>query len=293
MNESQLTELLERVGEQTEVGPPPLDALRAGATRRRRRRATVVSLATAAAVVAVVGGVSWISSPGTSPKSPAAPAASAPTGTGTGIGPVPAGMRLVGIGRVAVAVPEAWPTNKENCGTPMEDTIMIDRGGMNQCQQPRPSGVESVELTEHVPWYGFHSDETIVIGGVPAKRQRTVCIDDKNRGDATCSGAVYFPSLNVWIRADSSDEASEVDRLLGKIRIVADRAGVPGFQGISPDRPERSAAIYVNKLRGMGLKAVIKPRPDDHVARGTIWAVSPAPGTMLSAGETVTVTVVG
>lgn len=285
MNESQLTDLLERAGERTEVGPPPIDALRAGATRRRRRRTAALSLASAAVAVAVVvGGITWAASPGTNTKSPSVPAASATTAL------VPAGMRLVGIGHVAVAVPGDWGTNETSCGSPQKDTVVIGGGEPTFCHRPRPNGVESVELTGFEPAAGFHADETVEIGGVRAERQRVSCVETE--GAELCSGGVYFPSLQVWFWAESSTNADEVDRVLDRIRMVPDRIGVPAFR--VPSRSlEQPADKYSDALRAAGLKADIRSKKSPDHLPGVIVAVSPELGTMLSPGETVTVTVAG
>jgi len=54
-----LSELLERLGERTSVGPPPVAVMLARARRARRRRTVMASTAAMVAVVASVGGV-WV-----------------------------------------------------------------------------------------------------------------------------------------------------------------------------------------------------------------------------------------
>ena len=72
MIEAKLTELLERTGEHVDVGPPPLDAMRAGAARRRRRRTVTWSSVSVAAVLAVIGGTTLLTqgSSGVDPQPP-------------------------------------------------------------------------------------------------------------------------------------------------------------------------------------------------------------------------------
>jgi heat shock protein HslJ len=72
-----LTELLERAAERTNVGPPPLEHMVAGARRKRRRRAMLLTAATAAAVVAAVGVTAVLSTPGGNPERDPTPATSA------------------------------------------------------------------------------------------------------------------------------------------------------------------------------------------------------------------------
>jgi hypothetical protein len=285
MIESKVTELLERAGERTNVGPPPIDAIRAGATRLRRRRTVALSVASAAAVVAAAGGTALVAIPGTSPEDSPLPAAS----TGTGV--VPAGMRLVGLGHVAVAVPEEWGTNQIRCATPHKDTVVIDLGVIGLCAVPRPTGVESVELAGGTPPSDFHADETFEVDGVRAERQRTRCTATFG-GVTVCRGAVFLPSLGVWFRAESSTDAGEVDRLLERILIVPDRVGVPGFHTAPiQDAKARSGQKYADALTELGLEPKIQTRKSPGPPPGEILAVSPAPGTMLTPGQTVTITV--
>lgn len=277
MIESELTERLERAGERINVWPPPIDAIRAGATRLRRRRTVAVSVASAAAVAAAAGGTALVAIPGTSPD--------------TSPGGVPAGMRLVGLGHVAVAVPEQWGTNQLRCATPQQDTVVIDLGSIPMCLALRPAGVESVQVASGAPPFDFHADETSEVDGVRAERQRTSCTAPFG-GVTTCSGTVFLPSLGVWFRAESSTDAGEVDRLLERILIVPDRVGVPEFHTAPlQDAQGRSGQKYAGALTELGLEPQIQTRKSAGAPTGAILAVSPAPGTMLMPGQTVTITV--
>ncbi|WP_020388553.1 PASTA domain-containing protein [Kribbella catacumbae] len=291
MNESKLTELLERAGERTSVGPPPIDAIRAGATRLRRRRTVAASVTAAAALVAMVGGTALVATHGRSLDNPPPPAASASPG------PVPAATRLLGIGHAAIAVPKVWGTNQSSCGTPKKDTVLIDDpSAALLCQSSRPSGVESVELASGKPLrFDFHADETIEVDGVRAERQRTRCTDGAINNVRVCSGAVFIPSLDVSFRAESSTNAGEVDRILERIVIVPDRVGVPEpLEFIAPNNsPALSGEKYANRLTALGLKPRIQTRKAPGYSPGDVLAVSlsSAPGTMLPLGATVTITI--
>lgn len=54
-------------------------------------------------------------------------------------------MRLVGLGNLAIAVPEEWETNRTRCGTPMSGTVVINVGVVETCATARPEGLESIE----------------------------------------------------------------------------------------------------------------------------------------------------
>jgi hypothetical protein len=281
MIETKLTDLLDRRADQTSVGPPPLVALRAGATRRRRRRAAGLSAVAAAAVATVVGGATLLASHG-------------PTAPVTSPAPVPFATRLVGFGHAAIAVPKAWGTNVSNCGTPMADTVLVDDpSAFHFCMGLRPSGVESVQLGYGRVQAGFHSDETFEIDGVRAERQGTTCSTYSYfRSNTTiCVGTVFIPSLQVWFRAESSTSADEVARILDRIAIVTDQSGVPGYRTVGGTAQGPLAAKYAPLLEKAGLKARYVMKKSPNYPAGLVFGVSPAPGTMLKAGATVTVTV--
>ena len=73
MTDQNLTDLLERAADRTQVGPPPLDDMLARA-RHVRRRAVLLTAAASAVVVAVAGGTAALSGPGSSPQRDPAPA---------------------------------------------------------------------------------------------------------------------------------------------------------------------------------------------------------------------------
>lgn len=267
-----LPDLLERSAARTPVGPPPLDALRAGAERRRRRRTATLTGAAAAAVGAVISAATLLA-PAPQPT-PAAPPLT----------------RLVGIGHAAIAVPADWPRNRSICGTPQQDTVQIDDSSMVlECLAGRPQDVDSVQVSGS-PTVGFQADETLVIDGARAERQRTTCYDS-SVGSRVCAGAVGIPALGVWFRAESSTSAEHVDRLLSRIRIVPDQAGVPSPWSVTGPPTGALAGGYVPLLSDAGLKAQVKQVKSPSYPSGTLLGVSPAAGTMLPLGATVTLTV--
>lgn len=234
-------------------------------------------LASAAAVItvlAVIGTTNVLTSSGTSGSV-----------TIPGPEPAPVAMRQVGFGHAAISVPKVWGTNFSRCGTPRKDTVLIDDPSVaSSCQRQRPAKVDSVELRS-TPTVDFQADEAFTIDGVRAERQRTVCLEG-----GLCRGAVGVPSLQVWFRAESSTSAEEVDRTLAGIEIVKNRIGVPSYQSQAA-RP--TGAAYAKKLGQLGLKARFLTRKSQSYRVGEIFGVSPRPGTLLTPGATVTVTVVG
>ncbi|GAB2727582.1 PASTA domain-containing protein [Nocardioides pakistanensis] len=285
MSEPNWGELLERTADRTAVGPAPLASIRAGVARRRRRRALAVAGASAAAVVAVIGATAVLT-PAVAPQSPRPPA------TTDGPAPIPDGTRLVGLGNLAIAVPEEWGTNRTRCGTPMKDTVVINVGVVESCAIARPAGVESVELVQGEPRFDFEVDSTITVDGEEAQRQRTTCTRETIGEVRVCSGTVYFPDHETWFRAESSTGPGEVDRTLDQIRLVPDEVGVPAFQPLAVNAQGRSGERYVARLTEQGFDVEVQTRTISAGKPGYVLDASPAPGTMLPPGSTVTITVI-
>jgi hypothetical protein len=193
-------------------------------------------------------------------------------------------MRLVGYGHAAIAVPKVWGTNLSRCGVPRRDTVLIDDpSASDDCDLPRPAGVSSVELGTAPP-VGFRVDETFTINGVRAERSWTACSDD-----GVCWGSVGLPSLKVWFRASSSTNAADVDQILTRITVLPDRAGVPSTRSLNDLRDGTS---YADLLRDLDLKPEFQTRTSTIYEPGRVVNISPAPGTVLHPGDTVTLTVI-
>jgi hypothetical protein len=256
----------------------------AGAGVAIRRRRAVITLASAALVVTVIGGTVLASTLGGGADP--GPLAGSPSPIVT-----PPGTRLVGAGHAAIAVPAEWGTNKTHCGVPQQDTVVIDVAVIEACGTRRPRGVDSVEIWTGPPPFSYHADETTVLDGVPAERQKTICAPDLG-GHTICAGTIYLRSLGVMFIADSSTSRAEVDRILSWIRIVPGLVGVPGVDKIRTDEQGGAQATYVDVLDRAGLTAEIHTRTVPGSPAGYILDVSPPPGTMVRPGTVVTVTVV-
>jgi hypothetical protein len=284
MTEPTLTDLLERAAARTTPGPPPIEAMHARVARRRRRRTVALCVTAAVTVAATAGGTALLvdHSPSIAPPPVASPSP----------GVVPLETRLVGIGHAGIARPKPWGTNQTQCVTPHRDTVIFARDGL-LCAIDRPAGVESVEVGHDRPMtmVDFTADETIEIDGVRAQRQRTTCTEEGIGSVRTCSGVVLIPSLNTWFWAESSTNAEEVDRILERIEIVPDQVGVPEPRwGGTP--PSLSGQEYADALTELGLKPKIVSTKSPSYSPGDLLGVSPAAGTMLPLGATVTLTVV-
>lgn len=260
----------------------------------------------AAAVLAVVVGVSLVTGlggPGDDPGDD--PGERRPGDTaGDGSSPPP-GTRLVGIGHLAVAVPEEWGRNQIECGTPQADTVVIDLGAVCLALVPRPRDVESVQLLRGRPGgaEGPDAPETtsVQVAGRQAERTAVQCrAQDFGPPVEVCRAWLHFPDEDVafMVESSSSDARAQVDEMLGWVLLVEDRVAVPGVESINLDVQTEdplgnAGERYVAALRALGLspETVTEPRP--RAEAGRILGVEPVPGTMLEPGASVTVTVAG
>lgn len=281
MTEQRLEEILERSADRVSVGPAPVGVMVGEAARTRRRRTVSAVLAGATAVVAVAVTSTVLSSPDEASKLPpvSSPAATTP----------PAGMRFVGVGHAAILIPEDWGTNETRCGTPQEDTIVIDDPVTDLCLTRRPDKVESVELSTGGQRFDFTADHEITIDGVVADRQVTTCQSDVGSREV-CNGAVFIPSLKVSFRAESSTGPAEVDRILEQIRVLPDLVAVPGFESLNIGGHDRSAR-YQRKLEVAGLAVEARTVKRKGWPGGYLAEVAPPVGTMVAPGTSVLVSV--
>jgi hypothetical protein len=297
MTDHDLSDLLDRLGERVSVGPPPSAAVLAAATRARRRRTTWLAVGSAVAVLAAtIGGAVLLNNDSEHVLPQPAPGVPTPTQVAT-----PPGTRLVGIGHLAIAVPEEWGTNALRCGEPMQDTVIIDQGVVCLARFGRQKGVESVHVYDG--WYGGFGERSKAetapfdIDGEAAERVATICPPEYTEF-AVCHGAVYLPEADVTFLADSSsqDSRAKVDEILSWILVVPDKVAVPGFQqaNIRWDHQYISTGEHYRTMLetlGLGVEVLIRqPRYGESLEEGRILDVSPHPGTMLAPGSVVHVT---
>ena len=275
MDQQQLSDRLEDRVADLPVGAPPLDAMRS-AVRRRRSRLTVLG---AAAVVVLVAGGLVIQAADTSPD-PRPPVVADPPAE---VDEPPAGHRYVGIGAAVVAVPDEWGTNETECGTPQEDTVIIDQGVICLALFPRPKNVDSVDVR---PYYDGLDLDDWVERDVDGER---VLWSPVSTEGGVVTASVYVPSQQVTFVAASSSAGAEevVESLRGSVAILENHTTLPGFQldGIVP-RLER----YRVELERLGLSIEVNEK-SSQLDVGTVLATDPAVGSVVTPGDTVRVTV--
>jgi hypothetical protein len=267
-----LAALLERTGDRVLVLAPPLAAI-VDEGRRQRRRRRVTWLAGIAAVVGVLVALDLaMGSPGQAPgrtDNPDVP---------------PDGMRLVGVGRAAIAVPEGWGTNRLRCGTPVADTVVLDVGSAPACTTARPRGIESVRVAHGTRPPGFQADRTVPVDGEPAERSATACVD------GVCRATLYVLSDRASFTAEAPTR-DDVDRLLGGVRVLENRIAVPGFASLAAMSGGASDDAVYADLRDYGLDPRVVLREDPLAGPGTVLGLRPEPGTVVAPGTDVTMVV--
>ena len=262
------------------VTPEPQQAMDAAGRRRGRR---VLPFVLVLAVAAPIGGVAasqpWREAGETTAEVvPEDAAWNPPRGT------------LVGYGHVAIEVPRTWGHNAVlPCGgVPRRDTVLVDIGGVRDCGVPRAKDVDSVGIGQGEPWR-FAGVEVFEIDGLEAHRSGTTCRKDLFGGARACSATVYLPGEDIWFTAESSTEKAKVDEILGWIRTVPERVGVPAANPVNWARG--GPDDYVALLEENGLVGEIRTRRMNGMRGGHILETSPRAGEMVEPGQPVTVTV--
>jgi hypothetical protein len=241
---------------------------------RRLKRWGIPALAAAAVAAVVVaavvllpdgngesGGVS--SNPSASPSAPQ----------------TPPGTRLVGMGRLAVAVPEGWSTNHERCGTALSNTVIFDANRVRTCGilLRRPvSALHIVSITTPLalPWIYQHLTAS-KIDGITIQRTPT------NTGHEGSTGALVARSEGVVMYMSSPDRAV-VDSVLDSVMVLpAGWVTIP-FDPNLPLLPNEKVA-----LEHVGLNVEITRDDLPGRSAGALIGVSPAFGSVVPVGSTV------
>ncbi|MEP6527950.1 MAG: hypothetical protein ABJA86_12400 [Nocardioidaceae bacterium] len=251
--------------------------------RRSVKRWAIPALAAAAVAIVVVSaavllpdrngesrGVS--NHPSTSPLAPQAPP----------------GTRLVGMGRLAVAVPEGWSTNDEKCGIPLSNTVLFEANGQRTCLitlRPKVSALHIVSTTSAFarPWMNQDLPSSEV-DGVTIERSPTRTGGDPplaHMGNGLAVGALVAPSEGVvmWM---TSPDPTVVDSVLDSVIVLpAGWVTIP-FNPNLPLLPNELVA-----LKRIGLNVEITRRDLPGRSAGALSGVTPAFGSVVPVGSTV------
>jgi hypothetical protein len=243
--------------------------------RRSLKRWGIPALAAAAVAAVVVAAVVLLpngngESDGVSSNPSASPSAlQAPPGT-----------RLVGMGGLAVAVPEGWSTNHERCGTALSNTVIFEANGVRACaipQRPHVSALRMVSTTSPLalPWMYTHLTAS-KIDGITIERTPT------NTGhEGFSTGALVARSQGVVMYMSSPDPAV-VNSVLGSVMVLpAGWVTIP-FDPNLPLLPNERVA-----LERIGLNVEITRRDLPGRSAGGLIGASPAFGSVVPVGSTV------
>ncbi|CAI9412184.1 PASTA domain-containing protein [Nocardioides sp. T2.26MG-1] len=282
MDAQQLIDRLEEHAAEVPVGPPPLALMRTRARRQRQGRMAVV--AAAAAVAAIGVGVAWPGGWGSGSDAQTSVASDGPADPDS----PPDGYRYVGAGDVVAAVPESWGTNRTDCGTPVEDTVVIDQGVTCMALVPRPADVDSLTVLTGSAAGDTQDWEHVDVAGEPALRSQ---ITDE---DGRVIQSVLVSGRNVMFVAESSsaDGADVVDGILDSLTVLREHTTVPAFQDLAFRRGgDPMVEEYAARLADLGLRTQVSERNGKGFDAGTVLDVTPGVGSVVSPGDTVRVVV--
>jgi hypothetical protein len=243
--------------------------------RRSMKRWGIPALAAAAVAVVVVAAAIFLpdgngesrgvsNNPSASPSAPQAPP----------------GTRLVGMGGLAVAVPEKWSTNDEKCGTALSNTVIFEANGVRACaipQKPNVSALRMVSTTTPLalPWLYQHLTAS-KIDGITIQRTPT-----RTGHEGFSIGALVARRQGVVMYMTSPDPAV-VDSVLGSVMVLpAGWVTIP-FDPNLPLLPNEKVA-----LEHVGLNVEITRRDLPGRSAGALIGVSPAFGSVVPVGSTV------
>jgi hypothetical protein len=202
-----------------------------------------------------------------------------PSSTSPSAPQAPPGTRLVGMGRLAVAVPESWGTNDEKCGSALSNTVIFEADGVVWCglaHRPHVSALHIVSATSPLalPWIYQHLTAS-ELDGLTIERTPT------NTGNEGSAGALVARSEGVVMYVTSPDRAVVESVLDSVIVLPAGWATIP----FNPDLPllphERVA------LKRVGLNVEITRRDLPGRSAGALIGATPAFGSVVPVGSTV------
>jgi hypothetical protein len=191
----------------------------------------------------------------------------------------PPGTRLVGMGRLAVVVPEGWSTNDEKCGSALSNTVIFEANRVVWCtlaHRPHVSALHMVSATSPLalPWIYQHLTAS-ELDGVTIKRTPT------NTGNVGSAGALLARSEGVVMYVTSPDRAVVESVLDSVIVLPAGWVTIP----FNPDLPFLSNEELA--LEQAGLRVEITRRDLPGRSSGSLLGATPAFGSVVPVGSTV------
>jgi len=222
-------------------------------------------------------------------------------------------MRWVGSGQVVVAVPDWWTTGETRCLAPVEDTVYFDMAATADCDDaPAPAAVREVSALAVLNADSGYGEmlvrEMAPIGEVNGREvvERENC---EEWFDGVCRRLFAVPSEGVAFAVTIAEEGDgDYEAIRDSLRILPEPSTtVPlttrdGWTPAWGAEPKVTDAL-VDQFKDAGLSVEIKTverfKDDDGSAdyasfpEGSLLDVSPALGSVIDVGGTVTVTVSG
>lgn len=291
MTGDRIIEELVRLTDSYQPNPPPIDTLIIDGSRKRRRRATLAITGVAAAAVVIIGTGAALTNQTGSPHPD--PSTQGPTD------PTPQNTRLVGVGHAAIDVPRSWSTNHTACGTPTDDTVIINVTIVPSCAifpRPRVSSVDVVFRDRRPGYPDFTHAETVNIDGVDAFRTPLDCTNVTSRRvrhgsdpapERVCTQATWIPEESALFIA-TTPQPETTQELIDTVHIDPSYAAVPKSNLIAT--PKEAVATFTRNAQALGLRVVVKTQDQPRFDPGSILGVSPATGTVLPVGSTIHLT---
>jgi hypothetical protein len=280
---------LDRLLDQVPVGQAPIgDLLTAGHAAKRRQRRALIGGVVAATVLVLGGGFI------------AAQALSSGDGSGntnqsnlTADRSVTEGTHLVGIGQVTVAVPDTWKANNAFCNNPLGDTYFFPYP--QDCVAADPymddeDGSTSVAITTGE----FTETGTRIdglkpqgeIGGHEIVGSGVGCFESN---PPICTEVFGVPDLNAYftVRSDAPGGAQIMIDIRKSLTLLEPEVTTVPFV------PGDTQSEVVAALEDAGLSVRVETWgcPDTASCFAGVTDVSPAVGSVVPTGSTVTVTV--
>jgi hypothetical protein len=190
----------------------------------------------------------------------------------------PPGTRLVGMGRLAVAVPKGWSTNDEKCGSALSNTVIFEANRVVWCglaHRPHVSALHIVSATSPLalPWIYAHLTASELDG---IKIQRT----PTSTGNEGSAGALVARSQGVVMYVTSPDRAV-VESVLDSVMVLpAGWVTIP----FNPDLPLLPNEVALKRI---GLNIEITRRHLPGRSAGALIGATPAFGSVVPVGSTV------
>ncbi len=269
------------------VRDAPADELLRRGRKVRRRTRVIAGVGVAAAVgLVVVGSVVLFDTTNradqpatTATTATTAPSETPPPSTQNGL-VTPPGTRLVGMGPIAVAVPQSWGTNDVRCGTPLSDTVVFEGTGTRSCLV-KQRDVSSVHFG-NITWE--QKGTTIDLGEVEITRGDIYEVPRAQKYPFSV-GRITVPSHDVAVRVLSTDEEL-IRRILDSVRdIPAGYVAVPATSAAS------STTWPFEQDAGLEVRTVIVYRAG--VPPGVLLSSDPPFGSIVPEGSRVRRTVSG